>query len=66
MITIRGEYLYFGLSTDTKPTGKSTPNGASFVEIDTGKGYLFDETGAEWHELPEGSVHIDPAQGVEF
>lgn len=66
MVTIRGKYLYFGLSTDTKPTSASTPNGASFVEIDTGAGFLFDAKGKEWHELPEGSVHIDPASGVEF
>lgn len=66
MITIRGKYLYFGLSTDTKPTTPSTPNGASFVEIDTGKGYLYDVKGKAWHELPEGSVHIDPARGEVF
>ena len=66
MITVRGKYLYMGLSTDTKPTTESTPNGAAFVEIDTGAGFLFDKDGGEWHELPSGSVHIDPAQGVAF
>lgn len=66
MLTIRGKYRYYGLSTDTKPTGTSTPNGAAFIEIDTGKGYLFDAEGKEWHELPEGSVNIDPARGEDF
>ena len=67
MLTIRGKYLYMGLSTDTKPDGESTPNGASFAEIDTGKGYMFDAEGREWHEIPSGStVVINPAQGEDF
>lgn len=66
MITIRKKYLYEGLSTDTKPTSKSTPNGAAFVEIDTGNGYLYDAVGKTWHLLPSGSVHIDPANGHDF
>lgn len=54
------------LSTDTKPT-KDIPNGSALIEIDTGKGYLFDAENEEWHELPSGgSVVINPATGVEF
>ena len=66
MITLRGKYMYMGLSTDTKPTTESTPNGAVFVEIDTGDDYLYDAEGEEWDVLPAGSVHIDPACGREF
>lgn len=40
---------YRGLSTDPKPT--DAINGASYIEIDTGKVYLFDATGAEWYEM---------------
>ena len=43
-----------GLSTDTKPTvfnGKTIENGSSFIEIDTGKIYLFDKESQEWKEV---------------
>ena len=54
------------LSTDTKPT-EDIPNGSTCIEMDTGKGFLFDADNAEWHELPAGgSVVIDPARGVAF
>lgn len=54
------------LSTDTKPTW-NVKNGSTLVEIDTGKGYMFDAHGATWHELPQGStVTINPAAGVSF
>ena len=36
------------LSTDTKP---SAPNGSLCMEIDTGKVYMFDAEGGEWHEI---------------
>ncbi len=55
-----------GLSTDSKPTS-GVPNGSTFIEIDTGKGYLYDIASNEWHEIPEGSsVVINPASGVSF
>lgn len=38
-----------GLSTDVKPT-EGIITGSKFVEVDTGIGYLFDETSGEWHE----------------
>lgn len=45
-----GDVEYRGLSTDAKPT-EDVINGSSFIEIDTGKVYLFDATGAEWYEM---------------
>lgn len=48
---------FTGVSDDTKPTGKL--NGSSFLEMDTGKEYRYDEdadAGSEWVE--------QPAQGV--
>ena len=38
-----------GLSTDTKPT--TYPNGSTFVEMDTGKVFIFDAENEEWKEL---------------
>lgn len=43
-----------GLSTDEKPVkiaGKKVDNGSVFVEIDTGKFYLFDFDNQEWKEV---------------
>lgn len=60
-----GYYDIRGLSTDNKPT--DVPNGSSFAEINTGKGYLFDETNKTWHEIPAGSSVVIPvATGVMF
>ena len=42
------------LSTDEKPT-EGIRNGSTLVEIDTGKSYMFDSDGSEWHEA-ESSV----------
>ena len=54
------------LSTDAKPT-EDVKNGSTLVEIDTGRGYVFDATGGTWHEVPQGSsVVINPASGVSF
>lgn len=39
-----------GLSTDTKPT-EGVPNGSSFLEMDTGDVYMFDEQNHEWRKL---------------
>lgn len=38
-----------GLSTDTKPT--DVGNGSIFIEIDTGKILMFDETNKQWKEI---------------
>lgn len=39
-----------GLSTDTKPT--TCNNGSIFVEIDTGKKYIFNKADGTWTEIP--------------
>lgn len=39
-----------GLSTDTKPT-KDIPNGSSFLEMDTGNVYMWDEENEQWRQL---------------
>lgn len=43
-----------GLSTDSKPTeikNRKVENGSVFIEIDTGKLYLFDYESQEWKEV---------------
>ena len=45
-----GDVEYRGLSTDTKPTA-DVINGSSFIEIDTGKVFLFDAAGETWNEI---------------
>lgn len=52
MVTATGEktYEYRGLSTDVKPT-KRVGNGSVFIEMDTGKVYIFDEENVIWKEL---------------
>lgn len=39
----------FGLSTDAKPTS-GIVTGSVFVEVDTGKAYLFNEAVSAWVE----------------
>ena len=38
-----------GISTDTKPT--DVPNGSRFLELDTGKVYMFDADSSVWLEF---------------
>lgn len=40
----------FGLSTDSKPT-TNVITGSVFVEVDTGKAFLFNETASAWVEV---------------
>ena len=40
---------YRGLSTDSKPT--DAPNGAAFLEMDTGDVYLYNADGPAWVKL---------------
>ena len=43
-----------GLSTDEKPTtldGANMDNGAVFVEMDTGKIYMYDQENEQWKEM---------------
>ena len=51
MITSVGEktYEFRGLSTDEKPIDR-VGNGSVFIEIDTGKVFMFDEENKEWKE----------------
>ena len=49
MISVEDGRDYTGLSTDTKPT--DVQNGASYLEIDTGKVYMFDAENIAWYEL---------------
>lgn len=52
-----GEYISAelrGLSTDEKPTevsGKKVDNGSAYIEINTGKVYLYDLENEEWKEV---------------
>lgn len=39
-----------GLSTDSKPTA-GIATGSSFLEVNTGKVFLFDEVGGTWTEV---------------
>ncbi len=43
------EVEYRGLSTDTKPT--KAENGSVFIEIDTGKLFIYDKENEEWKEV---------------
>lgn len=40
---------FVGLSSDDKP--ESAPNGAAFIEMDTGNVYFFDAENSEWRML---------------
>ena len=44
------ELEYRGLSTDNKPT-ENVVNGSVFIEINTGKVYMFDGEQSEWKEF---------------
>lgn len=44
-----GAVEYAGLSTDNKPT-ENVATGSTFIEVNTGKIYLFDAENATWHE----------------
>ena len=44
----------YGLSTDEKPTkmgDNNIANGSLFIEVDTGKFYLYDLENEQWHEV---------------
>lgn len=61
MITNTGAYStvkimeLFGLSTDEKPTGTfnntKISNASTFLEMDTGKVFMYDEENEQWHEI---------------
>lgn len=39
------------LSADSKPTGSDIYNGSELIEMDTGKGYLYDAQNSTWREV---------------
>lgn len=43
---------FFGLSSDTKPTGCT--NGSIFIEIDTTNKYIYNAASAQWTLIPSG------------
>lgn len=47
--TGNNEYELKGLSTDEKPI--TFENGTTFIEIDTGKIYMFDAVSKQWKEI---------------
>ena len=40
----------YGTSEDDKPTGNNMASGSVFIEVDTGKAYLYERTAGEWYE----------------
>lgn len=48
--TVSEPTTYYGLSTDSKPTGTGVFNGSCFLEMDTGKLYFYDAAGSQWRE----------------
>lgn len=44
---------FAGLSTDSKPTGAFV-NGSSFVCVDDGSEFMYNETAAEWNQTKAG------------
>lgn len=42
---------FYGLSTDEKPINEKVINGSTFLEIDTGSVFMFDEEGQTWVAL---------------
>ena len=66
MITIRpsfDSYLdeYYGLSTDTKPTGEHVVNGSTFIEMDTSKKYYYDEENKLWYDSKGSNGEDEPS-----
>ena len=51
--TIDGKtyYEYAGTHNDTKPTGRDIATGSTFLEVDTGDFYAYDEDGVTWCKI---------------
>ena len=41
----------YGLSTDSKPTFTGMATGSTYVAVDTGKAYLYEEEEPKWYEV---------------
>lgn len=50
LIKDKAELELRGLSTDSKPT-EDVANGTTFIEMDTGKIYMYDLENEEWKEI---------------
>lgn len=52
VVTGSKKYIeYAGLSGDSKPTGTEIATGSTYLEVDTGDVYAWDEEGAEWNKI---------------
>ena len=53
MITVVNDKTYEirGLSTDEKPVSEHVGNGSIFIEMDTGKIFLYDAENKIWREI---------------
>lgn len=49
-IAVDGAYVIdaAGLSTDTKPSGATIATGSTFIEVDTGTVYFYNEVNQTW------------------
>lgn len=62
MVSVYDGRHFYGLSTDTKPSGIGM-NGADFTEMDTGDVYYFDGDSADWIKptpADDGGQDSDP------
>ena len=50
---------FAGLSNDSKPTGAFV-NGSSFVCVDDGSEFMYNETAGEWNQTKAGYTAPDP------
>ena len=41
----------YGMSTDSKPSFAGMATGSTFVAVDTGKAYLYEEEEPKWYEV---------------
>lgn len=49
MVTADVIQTFYGLSTDQKPT--DVKNGSIFIEINTGKSYMYSASNNTWYEI---------------
>lgn len=61
-------FTFAGLAADEKPVtsynGTTISNGSVFIEIDTGKSYMYDAEGEEWNEQAGGGSGGGSGSGV--
>ena len=50
---------FAGLSTDEKPTGDYV-NGSTFVCVDDGSEFMYNETAGEWNQTKAGYTAPEP------